>query len=1242
MLLNLDTTTYSYYIGNSSTNLADYAKDVIENNRYIGICPGEDKWPPNSFDVVVSVAMITYNDRPSERHYIKIAKKGSYAVDKTVKKYFQAPSAKKVRQDKVKVIKDISKIFDIDTEGKKPKCILIEGAPGIGKTILAQNIALSWAKYELLTEIDLLFLLFLRDPDLQRIKTSEELIRYVGMGSFSDEKVADFTRKLEDTKKICFVLDGYDEYPFPQNRTLITDLIHGGIFPTSLVVVTSRPIATLNLHKNILNLKKIEILGLAKEERDEYILQALCGSSAKIEELEKYLKQQPIINGLCYIPLYLAILLYLFKNQCLPKSLTEMNESFILHTVYRHLSKYGQAPSFVVTKIADLPIFKDFMVKIVTLAFNGLKNNQLVFKSTEIDFDIVSEHETKNGFGLLQAIKHYPKKGAGKAYSFNFLHFTMQEFLAAYHVSMLSNERQSMYIKQTFWKHRYSFMWMMYVGLVGVNSEIFVQFISKGKTYKDIEKGLKITSTIQNDKTKRLHVFQCYMEAKSTIAQLPLAISSMFKDGKVCFNDITLLSYHVSSLASFMSTVSINVPWKTLELKNCKLDDAAMNILELFIIDNQEKIVTLESVNLSENLSSPWSVYCCIIKYCTASSLTLYGDVKHEIKGYTDGLKDSLESNGRLRVITLCGIEGSELLFLKEVLSWTTSLNVLNVSLKQATDKILIQSNCNKVNVNVRGELGISTLLSIDISGQNINDQSIYYIAFGLSLQNNAVLKSLNMSYNDITDLGLLAVANSLKDNALLDLDVSNNPFTSQGIINFLKTIQINQDIGLKKLNVSELSISDGDASDISDFVNSSQTLLCFIMSKLVEFSSEGARIFVDPFRNNTTLQKLDISEINLTDDGAPALSSLIKNDVIMEMYLSRNRITKKGAKIFAKAIKNNTSLTVFDISENWIENKGIVCFLKKISKSEDSNLRKLLVAGNMTTKFCTRQIQEKLKKISAPLIVCSSESDLMLNGNKLIIKMTRFTISNLEVHKDGDRELAVKEMSDAEYKIKFLCSCLSDNCHLTSIKLSKMKITSKSAEKLSKVIKCNEVLKDLDISDNLLGDDGVCIISNSLKHNKTLQTLNISKNGISSDGAKKLADALVDKENCKLKKLNISENDISGGGIVAILDSNSTLEELDVSNNNIDEDRLQFKEISRAIEGNTNLTCLKLMQPSLVNKQIFHNHILHAFNCNNTITTLMLPWMYDDTNEKMLQDKVEKINEERKCRGIEILKCIL
>ena len=48
-----------------------------------------------------------------------------------------------------------------------------------------------------------------------------------------------------------------------------------------------------------------------------------------------------------------------------------------------------------------------------------------------------------NGFGFLQVVQHFPKTGAGTTVSFNFLHFTMQEYLASLYVSTaILNEQQ--------------------------------------------------------------------------------------------------------------------------------------------------------------------------------------------------------------------------------------------------------------------------------------------------------------------------------------------------------------------------------------------------------------------------------------------------------------------------------------------------------------------------------------------------------------------------------------------------------------------------------------------------------------------------------------------------------------------------------------------------------------------------------------------------------------------------------
>ena len=233
--------------------------------------------------------------------------------------------------------------------------------------------------------------------------------------------------------------------------------------------------------------RRIEILGFPRNERDRYISLSLGDSLDKKCDLEKYFKQQPIIDSLCYIPLYLAILVYLFQQDNLPETLTEMNESFIINTIYRYLERNKLSPPGVMKKLNDFPAnIVKFIYKLARLAFKGLQDNQLlldnqlVFTIDEIK-EVCPEVDTIpgaiNGYGLLQAVQHYPKRGVGRTTSVNFLHLTMQEYLAALHVSTLSSEEQASLMKWTFWDGQFNFMWMMYVGIVGVKSEAFTSFI---------------------------------------------------------------------------------------------------------------------------------------------------------------------------------------------------------------------------------------------------------------------------------------------------------------------------------------------------------------------------------------------------------------------------------------------------------------------------------------------------------------------------------------------------------------------------------------------------------------------------------------------------------------------------------------------------------------------------------------------------------------------------------------------
>ena len=265
----------------------------------------------------------------------------------------------------------------------RPRTILIEGSPGIGKSVLLKQISYLWARNELLTKSDFLFLLHLRDQAVQRMRSIECLVRY--FYKYEKEVMSCITQfSQDDGKSVTILLDGYDELPadLKQNGFFVRLLQHKEL-PASAVVVSSRPHASTHLRDNVTC--RVEILGFSEKDQTHFIQQSLEGQEEAISHLNKYLTTHPTIASLCFVPFNMTILLFLYKLRRTPKSSTDLYSLFICLTICRHLAKSRITLENDVTDLNDLPQpYSNIIKQLSKFAFKALNKNQLVYSLAEI------------------------------------------------------------------------------------------------------------------------------------------------------------------------------------------------------------------------------------------------------------------------------------------------------------------------------------------------------------------------------------------------------------------------------------------------------------------------------------------------------------------------------------------------------------------------------------------------------------------------------------------------------------------------------------------------------------------------------------------------------------------------------------------------------------------------------------------------------------------------------------------
>ena len=176
----------------------------------------------------------------------------------------------------------------------------------------------------------------------------------------------------------------------------------------------------------------MEIFGFTEQQVNQCVRNMLHPAAA--EALLQKLEVRTDLKALCYIPMNLAMILYIYKalEFKLPSTLTGVYDAFTNNALLRYLQEYDPTTE-PVTSLKDRKALPDeiktLFKALCQVAYDGLLKDQMVFSKEELESYHTLLTASSNSLGLLTAFKGFSESGIDLKYQF--LHLTIQEFLAA-------------------------------------------------------------------------------------------------------------------------------------------------------------------------------------------------------------------------------------------------------------------------------------------------------------------------------------------------------------------------------------------------------------------------------------------------------------------------------------------------------------------------------------------------------------------------------------------------------------------------------------------------------------------------------------------------------------------------------------------------------------------------------------------------------------------------------------------
>ena len=772
-------------------------------------------------------------------------------------------------------------------DGSRPQVVLVEGAPGVGKTTFAWDQCRQWAEGKLLQAYSIMLLLPLRDNNIRQISSLRDLFRH------TKQEVREEVSRIvaESGGKGCLIwLEAWDELPYRLrcSYSFFTELIQGLQLPAATIFITSRPWASRSLLETVGDRlsQHTELLALAKEEVENETrammvrIHSQASSDSGFDFLQ-WIEANPMIHAAMYTPVTAAIVEQVMRwaPHNPPTTVTQLYSAYVLMKLEQHLSEdpMYRHKKIKVRSLADLPerVMWDLQ-RLCDLAYEGVSQQTIVFSSLPAGMSTL---------GLLQTVPQVYDEGEGQV-SYNFLHYTVQEYLAALHLSHLpphqlmtiTNDKCLRMVETRYGMSYYEATQfkMTFQFLAGITKlELFpVNFLSD-LLQKDVvimyrwlyeSQNQSLLTSVLGSGERELSLFYSATATDYFVAGYCLAHSNCtWKFFLRSVDDVAMeflskgCNHQIPDCGISSQLVSADFSWGSITAAG----------VSFFLTIPNSLLQHIQHLSLSRSKID--RIGCELLAECVQSTpsletLDLSGNPDIGSGGAVQ-LMSSLEGlQLRQLEITGTGISHSDFECLARFIRSTTSLEELRIG----ENEISVESTgllCRAMSAN-------SSIRILDMSLCHLTTSHCVCLGQLLRQPMQCKMEKLVLGWCKLTSDGVEEVVKGLSDNhSLKELNLSWNKIGVAAVATMLKT-----NSSLERLNLGWCGIGSSGGVELGSALERNKTLKVLVLSYNA-LGDDGVKGLSAGLEKNTSLKELELrGDKSLGEEGVSLLRNLERN----------------------------------------------------------------------------------------------------------------------------------------------------------------------------------------------------------------------------------------------------------------------------------------------------------------------------------------------------------------------------